>query len=337
MRYDCITVGSAMRDIFLFLDSRDAPVIQNPSSEATRKKLLALEFGAKIDVERAASAWGGGGLNSAVTFARMGLRTASVVCVGLDDAGDTIAAAMRHEGIGTEFVTRARGVATGFSTLIVSGSAKHDRVALAHRGASDAVNFSSKSRGITSAGWYYTTALSGGSWKRELADISSVVAKRGIRWAWNPGLVQLKAGLKGLGRFMRHAEVFNVNRDEALELVGGKDDISHLLIALLSAGPKRVIITDGIKGAYYADAGQILHISADSSIRAKEPTGAGDAFGSGFVAGLIMKNDSAYALDLGLANSESVICHVGAQAGILNKHAIKKHSDKGRHKVKKLT
>lgn len=337
MAYDVVTIGSAMRDAFLFLDPALAPVINNPNKrEVTRKKLLTLEFGAKLDIERAVFTWGGGGFNSAVTFSRMGLKTAAVACVGEDDTGNDLVAAMKRERIGAGFVTRKRGQATGFSTLLVSGSSARDRVALALRGASNAVNFSARMRGIATARWYYTTALSGGSWKKELADISSVVAKRGICWAWNPGSTQLAAGLSALRPFMRHTALFNVNRDEALELAGGSDDIERLLSELLSMGPKRVIITDGIKGAYYADAEQMLHIAAHSNVRATEPTGAGDAFGSGFVAGLIAKNDVAYALGVGLANSESVICEVGAQAGILRKSDIAKPADKGSHRVKAL-
>jgi len=76
MKYDVITIGSAVRDMYLFLKEKDAIVIDNPKKEITRKQLLALEYGAKLDVEDSFQAVGGGGINSAVTFSRLGLKSA---------------------------------------------------------------------------------------------------------------------------------------------------------------------------------------------------------------------------------------------------------------------
>ena len=53
-------------------------------------------------------------------------------------------------------------------------------------------------------------------------------------------------------------------------------------------------------------------------------TGAGDAFGSGFVAGLMAKNDINFALRLAAANATSVVEHIGAQEGILTKSDFSK-------------
>jgi sugar/nucleoside kinase (ribokinase family) len=50
-----------------------------------------------------------------------------------------------------------------------------------------------------------------------------------------------------------------------------------------------------------------------------ERTGAGDAFGSGFVSGMILENDIEYAIQLGSANATSVIQEIGAKNGLLQK------------------
>lgn len=332
MKYDVITIGSAVRDTFLFLSPSDAPVIVNPARDPRRRKLVALEHGAKIDVTRSARTVGGGGANAAVSFARLGLRTAAVVRVGQDADGDCVVDVFRREGVAGSFVRRDAVLPTAFSVLLVAGEKEQDRVALTERGASGANNFSPSAPSIASAAWYYTSALAGKGWKKELADIVSVVRTRGIRWAWNPGSLQLKAGLAALKPFMKACSVFNVNRDEALELVGG-GDVKTLLRALRSAGPERVVVSDGLAGAYYADGDTMLKMTADSSIRAMEPTGAGDAFGSGFVAGLFARNDVAYALDAGITNAESVICKVGAQDALLSARELARAIKKRSHKL----
>ncbi|MEK7188891.1 MAG: carbohydrate kinase family protein [Patescibacteria group bacterium] len=331
MKYDVVTIGSAVRDVFLFVDPADAPIIKNPKRDPKREKLIALEQGAKIDVARSERTIGGGGANAAVTFARFGLKTAAVLRVGADSDGDEAVRALKRERIATRFIQRDPKLCTGFSTLLVAGSAKRDRVAFTVRGASSSNNFSGAERGIAKAAWYYTTALSGQGWKKELSDILQTAQKHGILWAWNPGAAQLKAGLSALARFMKACTVFNANRDEALELVGGKNDIKTLLAALRSAGPERVLISDGPNGAYYADANQMLRMSADRSIKAMEPTGAGDALGAGFIAALIAGFDVPAALSAGIANSESVICAVGAQAGILRKNELSSAMQKRNH------
>lgn len=333
MKYDVITIGSAIRDAFLFLDPKDAPIIKNPKADPAREKLIALEQGAKIDVVRSARAIGGGGANAAVTFARAGLSTAAVVRVGADSDGDEVVRVLTRERIATRFIQRDTALCTGFSTLIVAGKERRDRAALTERGASNSNNFSPAQAGIAKAKWYYTTALSGPGWKKELSDISRTAQKHGILWAWNPGASQLKVGLSALVRFMKACTVFNVNRDEALLLVGGKNDIKTLLTALRSAGPEHVLISDGANGAYYADANQMLRMAADRSIKALEPTGAGDALGAGFIAGRCAGLDVPTALSAGIANSESVIRTIGAQDGILRKNELAAVMQKRNHKL----
>ncbi|OJI06353.1 hypothetical protein BK004_04285 [bacterium CG10_46_32] len=333
MKYDIVTIGSAVKDTFLFLDSADAPVIANPSGDARRQKLIALEYGAKIDVARSIRTLGGGGINTAVTFARFGLTSAAVVSIGSDEDGGAITETLRREGIGRAFVVRDPKRSTGFSVLIVAGEKKRDRVVLTERGASSMNNFSATSNGITKTKWYYTSAMTGKNWKGEVSDIKSAASKHGISWAWNPGSVQLSAGLSVLSGYMKFCSVFIVNRDEALELTRAKNDIKTLLSKLLQTNASRVIISDGINGVYYGDTECMIHMSANKSIKAVEATGAGDAFGSGFVAGLIEKNDVPYALDLGITNSESVICKIGAQDGILKKGDIAVALKKSKHQL----
>ena len=83
----------------------------------------------------------------------------------------------------------------------------------------------------------------------------------------------------------------------------------------------------------------IYHIPAYKN-KVVEKTGAGDAFGSSFIAGLIYFNDIKKALELGNANSLSVISKFGAQDGLLNlnkvERLIKKYSNKFKIKEYKL-
>lgn len=59
-------------------------------------------------------------------------------------------------------------------------------------------------------------------------------------------------------------------------------------------------------------------------VNVKETTGAGDAFGSGFVAGLI-KRDIEFGIKLGTLNACSVIQQIGAKKGLIRWKEIKKY------------
>ena len=82
------------------------------------------------------------------------------------------------------------------------------------------------------------------------------------------------------------------------------------------------VMTDGPKGAYVSDGEYFYQAKIFKEKKLVDRTGAGDAFGSGFVAGLIQKEDVLRALRLASANATSVVETVGAQAGILRKHDL---------------
>ena len=94
---------------------------------------------------------------------------------------------------------------------------------------------------------------------------------------------------------------------------------SELLKRLQALGPKKVVVTDGPKGAYAYD-GENMWFQAPypDPKPPLERTGAGDAFSSTIVSGLALGNDLPTSLSWGAVNSMSVVQEVGAQKGLLN-------------------
>ena len=79
-----------------------------------------------------------------------------------------------------------------------------------------------------------------------------------------------------------------------------------------------VIMTKGAKGAVVSD-GSYLWQARPSKVSVVEKTGAGDAFGAGFLKGFMEKGDIAFSLQLGLANATACIQKIGAKQGFLKK------------------
>ena len=90
------------------------------------------------------------------------------------------------------------------------------------------------------------------------------------------------------------------------------------------------VMTEGDKGVLVSDGFRIFKAGVFKNKEIIDRTGAGDAFGAGFVAGLIHSKENCqkgicglknieYAIRLGSANATSVVESLGAQTGALTK------------------
>ena len=159
----------------------------------------------------------------------------------------------------------------------------------------------------------------------------SWASKRGIKIAFNPSSYQVKQGKGHLKHILKKIDVLILNKEEAEMLVGKGD----LLTKLRKLGPKIVCVTNGIKGNEVYDGINKYHGNTHVDVRCVERTGAGDAFASGFVAGLIKNRGIEDAIKIGSANAESVIQYPGAKNKLLKWGEVNKILRRGAVKVKK--
>lgn len=319
------TIGGATRDIMFY--TNDMVLVDN-KKDLLRKKLIGFEYGAKVYSRDVSFTFGGGGMNTAVSLASLGLKTQTILSVGTDMVGHEILAELRNKKISTKLVQIKKDTISGTSFVINVGKF-NEHVIFAYRGANNKIDLSRSVVSKINTPWIYLSSLSG-KFKPGLENLFGHCAKKKIKIAWNPGSNQLKMGLRGLAKYMRYTAVFDVNRDEALELAvsvkGNKiaDNIKGLLRFLHGYGQEITVITDGHRGAYVYDGQKYYHQAGKKKIGVNT-TGAGDAFGSAFVAGLIKYNNVDRALKLGILNSNSVIMKVGAQVGFLKARDLTKY------------
>jgi len=324
-KFDVITIGGATQDIMYYTD--DAEIIKNKAN-ILKQKLIAFEYGAKIISNDVHLTFGGGGMNTAINFANLNFKTATFLNLGLDWIGELILKEIKNKGIDSRYITQDKNSYSGFSFIINHGD-YNEHAILGHRGANTKLKISENSISQLKTKWIYIASLSGQDQlvKTNLKNI--FINKKKIKIAWNPGGAQLKYGYKFFQKYLSQVEVFNLNKDEAIELVlstGLKTtNINKLLKTIHSWGPQIVAITDGSKGAYIYNGKQKYFRKAPPNTKNMNTTGAGDAFGSSFVAGLIMyKGDIQKSLKLATYQSHAVINKIGAQVGLLSKNQIKK-------------
>lgn len=306
--YDVITIGSATRDVFL----RSQALHTHPAKDALSEIEACFPFGAKIDVEEIIFETGGGATNSAVTFSRMGkLKTAALTRVGADSAGRDIVEVLKKEKVDTDLVQRAAREFTAYSTILLSGVG--ERTILVYRGASRAIPEEKIPWTSLSAGWFYVSALGGNL--RLLSKIIGHARGIGAKIAFNPGGGELSQNQVALEQIFNRLDWLNLNREEAARLTAESwRDLKGIFKAVVRFAPN-ILITDGSKGAYALTGGKIF-FAPTLKTKPLNVTGAGDAFGSGFITGLIKKNDPIYGLKLGTLNADAVIRQMGAKVGI---------------------
>ncbi|MFH0780205.1 MAG: carbohydrate kinase family protein [Parcubacteria group bacterium] len=317
--YEVVTVGSALKDIMFHSDG----LFVIKSDDVKQQKLLAVEYGTKIPIKEVFVNYGGGAMNTAVGLANFGIFTAPLACIGDDQMGREIYCHLKEKKIDASLLHFTKQAKTGFS-IIVSSLKDREHTIFTHKGASAFLQLPSLRNFQTD--WFYVSALSGENWASETDKIMRQ-AKRGVKIAWNPGAAQL-AKHKIILNFLPAVELFILNKDEAIELVCAAKpktkksklkDSRFLLAEIKSFGPRKAVITQSAKGAMAVDENgrHYYYPAASDPKRIVDTVGAGDAFSSGLIAGLIRFKDFDRAMQLGMKNSAAVLYRVGAQNGLL--------------------
>lgn len=323
-KYDIITIGGAVRDITFFIEQGEI------LKDKKKKEMLAFELGSKVNIKKVYFSLGGGACNTAVGFANFGLKTASIIRIGQDKEGDEVKKNLMAAEVDTRFIQIDRNVSTGFS-FISTLKEKSKHVAFLYRGAAKELKITKNILSNIKTNWVYVSSLTGKNWRNILNNIENFIQTKKIKWAWNPGNIQLEVGHRNLSKYLKLTYVLLLNEAEARMLVGSdkrfaykKMPIKKLLKILGKWGPKIVAITRGKEGAYvYNGQNGKIYYSKSTGNKPDDTTGAGDAFSSGFISGLILFNDIRKALRLGILNSGSVIKKIGAQNGLLIKKDLR--------------
>lgn len=312
---EILAVGDVVTDAFIKLLDDDERVEHRDDG-----LWLAIPFGTKVPFDHAEVVEGVGNAgNAAVAFARLGLDSGLLSNVGDDQYARDIIASQEKNGVDTRFIHMNRGKKSNYHYVLWY---KEERTILIKHEEYDYrwPHF----RIIDIPEWIYFSSVS--QHALEYHDQLAAWLERHppVKLAFNPGTFQIEAGVHRLKRIYARTEILSVNREEAVAVSGGShDDIHGLFDRLHDLGPKTILISDGPKGAYASDGQNRYKMPIYPDPKPPyERTGAGDAFGSTFVAAIAHGADIQGALLWAPINSMSVVQKVGAQAGLLNEHQI---------------
>ena len=314
-KYDLVCIGDTVIDAFIQL--HEASVHCGLNHEHCQ---LCMSFADKIPYESLVVVPAvGNASNVAVGAARLGLDTAMLTAIGNDHYGEEILGVYRKEGIDPEFVRVNKGKPTNYHFVLTFQAErtiliKHEKYEYADPHLID-----------KRTDWVYFSSIAEHTlpFHRKVADYMK--RHPDVRMGFNPGTFQLRFGTDKLRDIYKYTHVLFVNREEAAALLKTKKlDIPFLFAGLHRLGPRIIVITDGPKGAYASDGNTRYFMPPYPD--PKPPlsrTGAGDAFSTGFLCGLIYGLPVQEALQWAPIESMHVVQFFGAQTGLLSKAELK--------------
>jgi ribokinase len=292
--FDLITIGNACVDIFL--PAHEAP----PRGGITRIPTLNMVPG-------------GNGLNTAVTAARLGVRSAFAGVLGDDVLGRHLRDFLAGEGVDTSLLELRRGRSS--PATIVQNDASGERSFVHHAG--------------TNADCAPPRALFDVP-----ARIVHFAAPELLGALWPDGAVAAACELKDRGRTIT-LDIFQVPGEEAppeivrrhrplleqtdmvfpneeeARLISGRSEWFEMAQYFHDLGIQVVAIKRGAAGALLSTGGKLLEIPT-AIVEVVDTCGAGDNFAGGFLAGAIRGLDPPACARLGCALGTLAVTHQGS-------------------------
>lgn len=308
-----VSLGSLTLDLFF----------QDRSLTISKKRFF-LAIGGKYVVEKFSQAVGGGGGNVAVGLSRAGIKSAVWSEIGTGGVSQLIIGKLVEEGVTVDLLEK-KPEFTNVSAILLSPQG--ERTIINHRSHECELTFGPavKTALQTSRALYL-----GNMPELPLAlrvGILKYAKQHRLTTFLNLGVKDCRLRLSKLRDLFENVDYLIVNRYELADilmippnelvpkLINYQSQVFHNPAAFL-------VITDGQFGAFSQSSSSIDHQEAIPVQKVVDATGAGDAFTSGFVSGVLYQQTLPACLLAGVRNAASVIQIVNAQDGLLGRKEL---------------
>ena len=273
------------------------------------------EEGQLLMVDALPARSGGCAANAAVALAKQGIAVDVAGCVGRDPAAEVVRSELEKHGVGISQVVATDSEPTSSTViLLVRGQ---DRRYIHTFGANKAFSAAHIDRAwLTGLKLFYVGGLFAlpGLAVDELLHVLQDCRRNDVATVVDVVLPPDHDGYRGLEKLFPYIDIFTPNDDEARQLTGRTEPLEQIR-AMQDAGARTVIVTQGEAGATAADGPDAWHVDAFKQV-AVDPSGAGDAFTAGVIAGLYRGWDMNRMLACGAALGASATRAVGTTEGI---------------------
>lgn len=258
-------------------------------ADVISKPMISLpEKGKLMPIESITLHSGGCALSSAVDMSKIGLDTAVVGKIGDDGFGSYLTGVLKDADVETKGIAIGKGSKTSASVVVVGNDS--ERSFIHCFGANG--EFTYEDIDFDFVKQYRIAFFTG---VNLMASLDGKPLGRAVKKAKELGLITIMdTAWDASGRWMElvedalpYLDYFIPSYDEAV-LISGKENPSDIADVFMSYGVKNVAVKLGKDGCYIKGNDCCEYtIPTFLNIKAVETTGAGDAFSSGFITGII--------------------------------------------------
>lgn len=304
--FDVVSIGAATVDIFVKSDDL-----------IDTKKLIGLAPSSKNEISQSLICSGGGATNSSVSFSRLGLKSTTVSLIGNSYLNQYIFDDLKKNKVSEEFIYIDKKDTTDFSIILVTKNGS--RSILTNRGQGCLQSKHIPWHKLKKTKWFYITSLEGNL--DLLEQIIGFAKENNIKTSLNPGKRELRYRQR-LVSLSKMVDFLLLNREESEIFLDTTFNETEFIQQIHNLNIPLVGITSGHDGAYLM-LNSKQYYSPIINTKPVDETGAGDSFGSAFIAALIHQKNPTEALFWAIKNPASVVAHLGAKTGLLTLKQIK--------------
>ena len=313
--FDFVAIGDTTIDAFIRI--KEASVNCDINKENCQ---ICFDFANKVPYESVTIVPAvGNSANAAVAAARLGLKSAFVGNIGADLNGKDCINAFKANNVYTKFIKIHKDKKTNYHYVLWYEDER--TILIKHE------EYNYEMPHIGSPKWIYLSSLAENSlpFHQEIENYLKFHPETNL--AFQPGTFQMKFGTEKLAGIYKMTKVFICNIQEAQRILETKEENPVELMKIISyLGPKIIVVTDGVKGAYAYNGDEAWFMPPYPDPNPPyERTGAGDAFSSTFVVALAMGKSIEEALMMAPVNSMSVVQYIGAREGLLTLPELEKY------------
>lgn len=278
--------------------------------------------GQKQEVRDIVLAAGGGAMNAASVFNRLGARIGIHCAIGRDEAGEFILRRLKERNAATTYIEVFDCTPTGKAIITIPPSG--DASVMAARGAN--LKLSAHSISMNSADLLYVTAAPKAAYQAVGQRLSDAPRSFGFV-AFNPGINQIIEDFALCEPIIARCDLLVVNKSEALQLAQQMDlSCSGLPVVDICRNLARrcaglVCITDGEHGAWLTGGAGVFYqpvFESPAPAYQHSTLGAGDAFGATLAYMLTSQKSAEAALQLAARNAAATVTRLDAHSGALS-------------------
>jgi sugar/nucleoside kinase (ribokinase family) len=258
---------------------------------------------------------GGCAANVAISLRKQGIDADVAGCLGKDPSAQVIVSTLTAAGVGCEHVSNVDGLPSSQTIiLLVRGE---DRRYIHMFGANQAFSVAhidrawlSKLRVFYLGGLFVLPGIK----TDELLDLLRFCRENGTTTMLDVVIPHKNKGMGGLERLLPYVDYFLPNGEEASLLTGTSDPLEQIRV-FQGCGASTVIVTLGEAGAIAAR-GQDVYRAEAFKVESVDPSGGGDAFSAGVIAGMVRGWDLPKMLALGSVLGASATLALGTTDGV---------------------